>query len=77
VVQFSTLACLEQVVYEGEVDGPGILSRQWAGLDSASQPTVKFRPPDAALCIGDDVVLTAVNLVIQSYNATTGEPIEG
>eukprot|EP00884_Botryococcus_braunii_P017857 jgi/Botrbrau1/4755/Bobra.0137s0027.1 len=67
----------QKVLYEGEADGPGLLSRQWAGLESASQPSVKYRPPDIALCIGDDIVLTAVNLVIQTYNATTGEPIEG
>lgn len=60
-------AC-DQVLYEGAADGPSLLLQQWEGLSAKEQPSVKFRPPDMAICVGNGVVLEATNLVCHLHH---------
>lgn len=53
----------DQVLYEGAVDGASVLLQQFEGLSAKEQPSVKFRPPDMGLCVGNGIVLEATNLV--------------
>ena len=49
----------------------------FAATGSVDQPARRFRPPDQSLCVGGGVVITGNNLVFRSWNATTGEPLQG
>ena len=44
---------------------------------AVDQPTRRFRPPDQSLCVGAGTVITGNNLVLRTFNATTGDPIDG
>lgn len=52
-------------------------SLAFAAGAAVDQPTRRFRPPDQALCVGNGVVLTANNLVIRTFDASTGTPLQG
>ena len=44
---------------------------------AVDQPTRRFRPPDQSLCVGAGVAFTGNNLVLRTFDATTGVPIQG
>jgi len=49
----------------------------FAANAAVDQPTRRFRPPDQSLCVGNGVVITGNNLVLRTWDAETGAPLQG
>ena len=49
----------------------------FAAVSAVDQPMRRFRPPDQSLCVGNGVVITGNNLVLRTWDADTGAPLEG
>jgi hypothetical protein len=49
----------------------------FAANAAVDQPSRRFRPPDQSLCVGNGVVITGNNLVLRTWDAETGAPLQG
>ena len=58
-------------------NGTAPIGLSFAANAAVDQPSRRFRPPDQSLCVGNGVVITGNNLVLRTWDAETGAPLQG
>ena len=59
------------------LNGTAPVGLSFAANAAVDQPSRRFRPPDQSLCVGNGVVITGNNLVLRTWDAETGAPLQG
>ena len=58
-------------------NGTAPVGLSFAANAAVDQPSRRFRPPDQSLCVGNGVVITGNNLILRTWDAETGAPLQG